>query len=359
MLGPLLFLLYINDIVNSSSLGKFVLFADDTNIFDSERTARKAYANGNAVLRDVNDYMASNQLHINLSKCCYTHFQPNLSRAKQTCARARPYDKECKLYLSNKQLKKVQSTKFLGVIIDETLTWESHIDHLEAKLNSCIVTIKRIKSCIPKNEYLKIYNALFMSHLSYCISCWGGIPDYKLGKIFAVQKRCVRLLFGKTLNYDHREFYETCARVKTIDDHLSEMNFALEHTKPLFNEHKILNLQNLYLYHTFMETFKVLKFSTPISIRNLLHFLPRTERYRLQLPLVRLNITKQNFVFKSSNIWNDLSKELLETCTPTEGGLIIPGSEKNSDLAASTGMVKGKLKNLLLSRQNLGDAFVW
>ena len=244
VLGPLLFLLYINDIVNSSSLGEFVLFADDTNIFVSGRTAREAYANANAVLRDVNDYMVSNQLHINLSKCCYIHFQPNLSRAKQTCARARLYDKECKLYLNNKQLKKVQSTKFLGVIIDETLTWESHIDYLEAKLNSCIVTIKRIKRCIPKTEYIKIYNALFMSHLSYCISCWGGVPDYKLRKIFAVQKRCIRLLFGKTLNYDHREFYETCARAKTIDDHLSENNFALEPTKPLFNEHKILNLQN-------------------------------------------------------------------------------------------------------------------
>ena len=112
------------------------------------------------------------------------------------------------------------------------------------------------------------------------------------------------------------------ARVKTIDDHLSEKNFALEPTKPLFNEHKILNLQNLYLYHTFMETFKVLKFSTPISIRNLLYFLPRTEKYRLQLPLVRRNVTKQNFVFKSSHIWNDLSTELLEKCIPTESGLI-------------------------------------
>jgi hypothetical protein len=124
--------------------------------------------------------------------------------------------------------------------------------------------IKRIKSAIPKIEYLYIYDALFMSHLSYCISCWGGIPEYKLHKIFAIQKRCMRLLFGKTLNRDHQDFYETCARARTIDGPYGEKNFALEPTKPLYNEHGILNVQNLYRYHIFMETSKIFEFSTPI-----------------------------------------------------------------------------------------------
>ena len=78
-----------------------------------------------------------------------------------------------------------------------------------------------------------------------------------------------------------------------------------------------------------------------------------------QLPLVRLKITRQNFVFKSSKLWNDLSTVLLMDCAPTESGLIIPGSEKNSDLAASTGVIKGKLKSYLLSQQNSGYVFVW
>jgi hypothetical protein len=68
---------------------------------------------------------------------------------------------------------------------------------LTEKLNTRIVMIKRIKSCVRKAEYLKILYLLFRS-LSYCISCWGRIPDYKLQKIFAIQKRCVRLLFGET-----------------------------------------------------------------------------------------------------------------------------------------------------------------
>jgi hypothetical protein len=85
-------------------------------------------------------------------------------------------------------------------------------------------------------------------------------------------------LFGKTLNYDHPEFYETCARVRTIDDHLAGKNFAHEATKPLFKEHNVLSLKNLHIYHTFMESFKILKHNTPISIRGLSSFLPKTEK---------------------------------------------------------------------------------
>ena len=359
VLGPLLFLLYINDIVNCTNKGEFILFADDTNIFVSGTTASEAYATANEVLRNVNEYMLANKLHINVSKCCYIHFLPNLSRVNQTCARTRVYDKACSLLINNNEIKKVQSAKFLGVIIDEKLNWEAHIDHLEAKLNSSIIMIKRIKHCIPRNEYLKIYNALFMSHLSYCISCWGGVPDYKLSKIFAIQKRCIRLLFGKTLNHDHREFYETCARTRSIDEHRTGKNFSLEHSKQLFNEKGILSIKNLYNYHMFMEVFKIVKLSTPISIRNLVKFLPRSEKLILEVPLVRLDVTKQNFAFKSTQVWNDLSVKILEKCDALDNGLIIPGSAENSDLAASTSFVKGRLRNLLLSQQKLGDPLLW
>ena len=71
VLGPLLFLLYINDIVNCSKLGNFVLFADDTNIFVCGTTAKQAYCKANILLSSVQQYMNLNKLHINMSKCCY------------------------------------------------------------------------------------------------------------------------------------------------------------------------------------------------------------------------------------------------------------------------------------------------
>ena len=86
---------------------------------------------------------------------------------------------------------------------------------------------------IPQSQYMNIYNSLFLSHLTYGISAWGGIPDYKLEKLFVIQKRCICLLFGKKLSFDQGEYYKTCARARTFQEHKSPQDFRLEHTKPL------------------------------------------------------------------------------------------------------------------------------
>ena len=359
VLGPLLFLIYINDIVSSSSSAEFVLFADDTNIFVIGRSAQEAFEKANSVMEKVSNYMESNKLHINAGKSCYMHFQPGLSRATQTCARTRPFNRNLTISIDGKKLEKVQCTKFLGVIIDEQLSWEPHLNHLSLKLNSSIVSIKRIRKFIPKSEYLKLYNALFMSHLSYCISCWGGIPKYKLIKIFAIQKRCIRLLFGNIPNFDHKEYYLTCARSRTYNEHMASKNYCLEHTKPLFAEKKIMNLENLHMYHTFMELFKILKFDVPQSIKDLFKFCPRNDKLRLIVPLMRLDVSQQNFLYTSTKIWNDLIPYVFEICDANEDGIIIPGSSKNSDLSASSGIIKSNLKKYLLSLQNRDDPNTW
>jgi hypothetical protein len=85
-----------------------------------------------------------------------------------------------------------------------------------------------------------------------------------------------------------------------------------------------------------METFKILKFAAPISIRDLIPFLPKSDKLRLEVPRIKLNITKQNFVFKSTQILNDMSPEVFEKCSPNDDSLIIPGSSKDSDLSASS-----------------------
>ena len=345
--------------MSSSKSAEFVLFADDTNIFVDGKDEDEVFLKANKVLKEVSNYMKSNKLHINVGKTCYMHFRPSLSRARQTCARARPYNRNLNITLDGKKILKVQSTKFLGVIIDEKLSWEPHLDHLAAKLNLCIVSIKRIYKYIPKSEYLKIYNALFMSHLSYCISCWGGIPDHKLSKIFSIQKRCIRLLFGKRYTTDHKEFYETCARSRTYDEHMASKNYSLEHTKPLFNEFGIMTLENLYLYHSFMETLKILKFGDPQSMHELYKFCPKSDKLRLIVPLQKLDVAQQNFLFKSTKTWNENIAFVFDKCNANENGLIIPGSATSSDLSASTGVLKSRLKMHLLSQQKQGNEISW
>ena len=358
VLGPLLFLIYINDLVNSSDEGKFVLFADDTNIFVSGKSEEDVYIKAQNVLNDVQNYMIVNQLHINMTKSVFMHFRPYLNENdRKTCARAR-IDKSLKI--SNIKIKRVTEVKFLGVIIDDELSWEPEINYLKGKLISSIVIIKRIKHFIPTSEYLKLYDSLFKSHLIYCISSWGGISRNKLDNLFVIQKRCIRLLFGKIPNFDQSEFYETCARVRPYQQHVAKKNYILEHTKPIFNEMGLLSLHHLHVYHTFLDMFKILKFKSPITLYELFTLTFRSTGLLAILPETSYNIVKCNFIFKASSIWNSLIEKVMNKCeplmnqnNPALNGIIIPGSVVGSDLAASFLKIKQKLKNVLLDVEKL------
>ena len=95
------------------------------------------------------------------------------------------------------------------------------------------------------------------------------------------------MLFGKEVSYDRPEFYFTCARIRTYNQHMEHKSYCLEHTKPLFNEHKILNLENLYFYHMFMEIFKILKYSIPCSLKQLFNLCPRNQKFLLMTPKIK------------------------------------------------------------------------
>ena len=133
--------------------------------------------------------MNANQLHINLSKYAHIYFKPNINNnERMSCARSQNYDINLKLSINGVKVKQVDRIRFLGVIIDDKLIWDAQIEHLENKLMSTIVLIKRIKKFIPSSHYLKIYHCLFLSHLTYWTTCWRGAYTSKLQKLFNIQK---------------------------------------------------------------------------------------------------------------------------------------------------------------------------
>ncbi len=135
--------------------------------------------------------MKSNLLHINMSKSCYMHFLPKKDKSG-TCARSLPFrgnsDESNAIYLNSTPIKEVEEVKFLGVIIDRNLNWSAHVNYLVKKLRSATAIICRIRHCIPKENYLIIYHALFESHLTYGITVWGGIPSATMEKLFYYSK---------------------------------------------------------------------------------------------------------------------------------------------------------------------------
>ena len=105
-----------------------------------------------------------------MSKCCYIHFLPAYE-SDETCARVRPYaneyDKSQGIFINGHKIIKVSNTKFLGVVIDEKLSWGPHIEYLRKKLRSTTGALNRIKHSVPGEHYQKIYSALLESHLAY------------------------------------------------------------------------------------------------------------------------------------------------------------------------------------------------
>ena len=143
VLGPLLFLIYINDIINCSIDGEFILYADDTNIFVAGNNKEEVFQKGNQIIQRVYNYMQSNLLHINLSKCLFMYFKPDLY-SRSTCLRTQPFSHTLHLKLNGVKIKQVSSTKFLGVTIDENLTLDQHMDALSRKLASGLGALYRI-----------------------------------------------------------------------------------------------------------------------------------------------------------------------------------------------------------------------
>ena len=344
ILGPLLFLLYINDITNcyTGDDSKFVLYADDTNIFVIGPSQEATYVKANQILELVSKFMKSNLLHINMSKCCYIHFKPTIE-SDATCARVRPYadenDKTRAIFINNQKICKVQHTKFLGVVIDEKLSWADHISYLIKKLRSISGALCRIRHSVPVELYTKIYVSLFESHLAYGISVWGvALKNKANDKLFITQKHCIRILFGDYNAYMNK--LSTCARTRPYGHQKLGGTFhQKEHTKPLLNNLKLLSVQNLFKYYSISEIFKIMKFRCPYPLYDNVHISNRDTSLNIILP------QKNNtFLYRAAQLWNIIHKQIVKS---------------DSGLETSVSLVKMRAKTLILDCQAAGERDHW
>ena len=310
------------------------MFADDTNIFVQGRSREAVYESANKILDSLYRYMKANLLHINLKKCCYIYFEPrsriNLSAANEA--------ESITLKINGIEINEVEETKFLGVTIDKALSWLPHLKHLNKKLKCNSGMLNRIKDKIPSSLHKTLYHTLFESDLAYGITVWGGISQNRLNPIFVTQKMCAMILFGDKAAYLDK--FKTCVRIRTLDSQqLGKEFYTKEHTKPLFNENEILVVQSLYYYHVILNTYKIMKTHTPISLYSCFTKSRRKET---------LFITPQHshhFIFKAISLWNEIRNVAKFSTT--------------HDFSASLSQVKTWMKDLLHKRQRLGDQEEW
>ena len=191
VLGPLLFLIYINDIYLCSNKLGFYLFADDTNLLYADKDLKSLETTVNAELKNVCNWLNANKLTINAKKSNFVIFRPRQKRIDhQTCIRIPDNNNngfvllECKDYV-----------KFLGVLIDKNLTWKPHIDHIASKISKIVGILARIRHHVPFNILLQIYRSLIFPYTLYGIPVWGQAAQRELEKILILQKRALRLIF--------------------------------------------------------------------------------------------------------------------------------------------------------------------
>ena len=152
ILGPLLFLLYINDLPNVSNILDPIIFADDTNLFYSHHNIKELFTTVNKELQKLGDWFTSNKLSLNIKKTKYTFFHKN--SVKDSVPLKLP-----DLHIFNKTIERTSSIKFLGVMLDEQITWNEHIKTIGKKLAKNIGLL--YKECYLTRNQLK----LFISHI--------------------------------------------------------------------------------------------------------------------------------------------------------------------------------------------------
>ena len=169
LLGPLLFLIYINDIQHSSKLLSFILFADDSNIFFSHPDPFELLSIINSELEYVSDWLKVSKLTLNVKKKKIMLFSNSISNLPGNVT------------FNNTVLEKVDTIKFLGLTIDENLSWKIHINNISKTISRNIGIIYKLKSYFPHSTLLMLYSTMILPYLNYGILAWGNSNKHIVG----------------------------------------------------------------------------------------------------------------------------------------------------------------------------------
>ena len=139
VLGPLLFLIYVNDIYKASNKLKFYLFADNTNLLYSDRNLKSLESVLNAELLKISNWLTANKLSLNVKKSHFVIFHP-YQRKLNYLVHLKVFDNDSKTFISFEHKNHV---KYLGILIDSNLIWKNHISHVASKISKTIGTISK------------------------------------------------------------------------------------------------------------------------------------------------------------------------------------------------------------------------
>ena len=231
ILGPLLFLIYINDMVSVSDLLFYVLFADDSNVFLSGKNIDQVITDINGALVGLVEWLNTNKLTLNVKK---THFMVfNTPRSNI------PINNH--VIINGQTIDRVESTRFLGVLLDSKLTFKHHISHIRSKVAKGIYILGRARKFFDEITLKDLYYAFIHPYFHYCNEVWGSTYSTYLDPLIKLQKHALRIIAGVSRNH---------------------------HTFELFQRYNIIQLKNLYKFSVYLFLYKLCNKKLPYSIQS-------------------------------------------------------------------------------------------
>ena len=269
ILGPLLFILYINDFAKVCNRLKCIHYADDTTLYFAHDNIENITSVFNDEMIAIDRWLIANRLSINFKKMSYM----TISNAS--------YVLDIPLYLRNVRLKICNHTKLLGIIIDNNLNFHKHVDAVCSKLARSVGTIRRICNLLPQEIMVRLYFSLLYPYMTYCVTAFGDSNVRNINKIERIQFKFCKIL-------DNNRQDRLCL--------LKELN--------------ILPFKDVYNFFTLMKFYKCINLNQHVYFLTLFnqyipqhdHFTRFTNEGNLNIPNVRLSRCRKSFMFNAINI---------------------------------------------------------
>ena len=275
VLGPLLFLIYINDLNKAIVHSKVHHFADDTNLLLTGNSLKKINKFMNHDLRLLCHWLRANKISLNAGKSEIIIFK---NKNKQI-------SKNLNFRVSGQKIEITNSVKYLGIHLNDSLTWKSHLTTLLPKLNRAIGLLSKIRYHTPKYLLKTIYYSLFNSHLIYGCQIWGQEKTALFRRIENLQDKALRIINFLPNNFPISPTYEKLNVLKLRD---------------------FISLQNALLVKNCLEK------NIPPPLQNYFQKVPTRQTTRssskncVRIPTVETATYGTNSIkFKSINIWNE------------------------------------------------------
>ena len=213
VLGPLLFLIYMNDLHKAIKFSRVYHFADDTNLLKISNSPKQLQKHINIDLKFLYKWLLANKISLNCSKTEMIIFRkPNSS-----------VNYKFNIKLNGHLLQPSDSIKYLGVYLDPELNWKTHCDVLSKKLKRANGMLMKIRHYLHKKELRSVYFAIFSSHLSYASEIWGQPKNINSEKIFRLQNRALRIIDFANFQDNVNPIYKS-NNVLKLEDHIKIQN---------------------------------------------------------------------------------------------------------------------------------------